>query len=159
MPEAGTYTAYFRAVGVNGSTDSFFAPSDFNSDPTIIENTSNNGTYEWETGEQFTITAADVGVTQELRIGRREGFNRLDAIVLHQDGNLSDSELDDFFPSDDEPVLLGDVNQDEAVTFADIPAFISVLISGNYQLEADVDENGVVDFADIPAFVNALLAQ
>ena len=58
-----------------------------------------------------------------------------------------------------DPVLLGDVNLDEAVTFADIPAFIAVLAGGGFQAEADCDENGEVNFADIPAFIAILASQ
>ena len=55
--------------------------------------------------------------------------------------------------------LLGDVNLDETVTFADIPAFIAVLSGGGFQTEADCDENGEVNFADIPAFITILTSQ
>ena len=101
--EAGEYTAYYRAYGVNGASDSFFAPSDFNLDPTIIETTSSNGVYAWVIGEEFTITDSDIGVPLELRLGRREGFNRLDSIVFHQSGDLTASELDALFSAVPEP--------------------------------------------------------
>ena len=55
--------------------------------------------------------------------------------------------------------LLGDVNLDGVVDFADIPAFIAVLISGDYQLEADCDQNDLVNFADIPVFIGILTNQ
>jgi hypothetical protein len=58
-----------------------------------------------------------------------------------------------------DPFSLGDVNLDGMVDFADIPAFISVLISGEYQLEADVDQSGMVNFDDIPAFIAILIGQ
>ena len=58
-----------------------------------------------------------------------------------------------------ESVLLGDVNLDGEVTFADIPAFITVLSAGTFQDEADCDENGEVNFADIPAFIEILIGQ
>ena len=58
-----------------------------------------------------------------------------------------------------ESVLLGDVNLDGEVTFADIPAFITVLSAGTFQDEADCDENGEVNFADIPAFIVILIGQ
>ena len=45
-----------------------------------------------------------------------------------------------------EPVVLGDVNQDGVTNFADIPAFVSILIAGDYQVDADIDQNNVVDF-------------
>ena len=52
--------------------------------------------------------------------------------------------------------FLGDVNQDGVVNFSDIPAFIALLQSGEFQVEADTDQNGVVDFADIPCFIEIL---
>jgi len=45
------------------------------------------------------------------------------------------------------------------VSFADIPAFITILINDGFQCEADTDENGVVSFADIPAFITILIEQ
>jgi hypothetical protein len=53
--------------------------------------------------------------------------------------------------------LLGDVNLDGVVDFGDIPSFIAVLSSGQFQVEADCDENGMVDFDDIPAFIAILI--
>ena len=58
-----------------------------------------------------------------------------------------------------EPAILGDVNLDGAVNFSDIPAFIAVLQSGEFQGEADVDQNGTVNFSDIPAFITILSNQ
>ena len=57
------------------------------------------------------------------------------------------------------PVLLGDVNLDSIVSFSDIPAFIAVLQSGEFQAEADCNQDGVVDFSDIPAFITILSNQ
>ena len=54
-------------------------------------------------------------------------------------------------------VLKGDVDLNGAVEFADIPAFIQVLIDQGNQPEADADCNGEVEFADIPAFINLLI--
>ena len=45
---------------------------------------------------------------------------------------------------------------DGFVDFADIPPFIAVLISDNFQAEADIDLSGRVNFADIPPFVEVL---
>ena len=53
-------------------------------------------------------------------------------------------------------VLLGDVNLDGEVDFADISQFISVLSDGGDQAEADVNEDGLVDFADIGPFIGLL---
>ena len=55
-------------------------------------------------------------------------------------------------------VLLGDVNLDNAVNFADIGPFIAVLSASGSQAEADVDGSGTVDFGDIGPFI-ALLSQ
>ena len=56
-------------------------------------------------------------------------------------------------------LLLGDVNLDEVVTFADIPPFIQVLGGGSFQAEADINLDHFVNFADIPAFIEILVAQ
>ena len=55
-------------------------------------------------------------------------------------------------------ILLGDVNLDGVVNFADIPPFIELLISGEIQAEADTNEDGVVSFADIPPFIELLIS-
>lgn len=54
---------------------------------------------------------------------------------------------------------LGDVNLDGTVSFDDIPAFIAVLQSGVFQVEADCNQDGMVDFSDIPAFIAILTNQ
>ena len=56
-------------------------------------------------------------------------------------------------------VLLGDADQNGMVDFADIPAFIDILIAGSYIPEVDIDKNGVAEFADIPLFIDILIAQ
>ena len=56
----------------------------------------------------------------------------------------------------DSPVLLGDVNLDNVVSFLDIAPFVSLLSTGVDQAEADVDENGVVNFLDIAPFISIL---
>ncbi|MCL4144108.1 UNVERIFIED_CONTAM: hypothetical protein GTU68_054324, partial [Idotea baltica] len=150
--EAGTYTAYYRAVGYNGSSDSFYTPSGFGVDPSLFESTSNNGSYRWESSEVLTVSV--VGVAQQLRIGRREGLTRIDAIVFHQTDGLSDQELDTLFNTP--PIILGDVNLDGFVDFLDISPFIAVLSAGGNQAEADVNQDGVVDFLDISPFIALL---
>ena len=42
------------------------------------------------------------------------------------------------------------------VNFLDISPFISVLSSGEFQLEADVNQDGAVNFLDISLFIQAL---
>ena len=60
--------------------------------------------------------------------------------------------------STDTTIILGDANQDGAVTFADIPSFIEVLQAGTFLEQADCNEDGEVSFADIPAFIAILQA-
>ena len=57
------------------------------------------------------------------------------------------------------PFLLGDSNQDGVIDFLDIPAFISILQSGDFLDEADTNRDGVVDFLDISSFIALLIAQ
>ena len=52
--------------------------------------------------------------------------------------------------------LVGDVDLNGRVDFGDIPAFIAVLQSGGYQIEADANEDGELDFADIPPFIQII---
>jgi len=56
-------------------------------------------------------------------------------------------------------VLLGDVDMNGVVDFADIVPFIAILQAGTFQAEADINEDGVVDFADIPLFIVILQGQ
>ena len=56
-------------------------------------------------------------------------------------------------------LVIGDVNQDGVIDFADIPAFIAILQAGTFLDEADINGDGVVDFSDIPPFIDALTAQ
>ena len=53
--------------------------------------------------------------------------------------------------------LVGDVNIDGAVDFGDIPTFIEILISGQFEARADIDLDGEVTFADIPPFIEILV--
>ena len=75
------------------------------------------------------------------------------------DGNLFVVSLDGNVFRLNSANMLGDVNLDGAIDFSDIPAFIAVLSSGNFQAEADCDLSGEVDFSDIPAFIEILSRQ
>jgi hypothetical protein len=50
-------------------------------------------------------------------------------------------------------ILLADTNLDGVVDFFDITPFISLLSSGEFQVEADVNEDGAVSFLDISPFI------
>ena len=97
--------------------------------------------------------------------GAESFFNLPDEDTNLADGSLTPMEQTQFELLNNKldnllsDALLGDVNRDEAVGFSDIPPFISLLISGTYQLEADCNQNGLVDFADIPVFINILIGQ
>ena len=55
--------------------------------------------------------------------------------------------------------LVGDINQDGIVDFADLSPFITRLQVGTFLAEADIDGNGSVDFADISPFIALLSSQ
>ena len=83
----------------------------------------------------------------------------LDTEMIVLDPATSDSEIHssaDYTVVDSVAVVLGDLDGDGMVTFADIPLFINALISGDFVAAADTDESGQVDFADIPAFISLL---
>jgi len=56
-------------------------------------------------------------------------------------------------------IVLGDCNEDGAVTSADVPAMIGILSSGRYLVQADCNEDGSADFRDIPEFIEILRGQ
>jgi len=56
----------------------------------------------------------------------------------------------------DDAGLLGDVNLDGMVTFADIQPFIDILATQGFQFEADINGDGLVTFADIQPFIDIL---
>ena len=57
----------------------------------------------------------------------------------------------------DDSVLLGDCDLDGAVTFADIPVMIDVLVDGSFLDQADCNADGTVGFEDIPSFIDILM--
>ena len=109
-------------------------------------------------GDAFTIVDRDVTLTGLFTDGTSFSFD----LNSNDDGSF----LDSFDPSATltvtlgSPVttILGDVNQDGAVTFADIPSFIEVLQAGTFLDQADANEDGVVDFDDIGPFIEILQA-
>ena len=85
--------------------------------------------------------------------------NSTSVIRLNFSGAGCDLDRFEFVQLAGAPALKGDVNLDGVVNFADIPAFIAVLQSGEFQAAADCSCDTVVDFADIPAFIAILSGQ
>ena len=54
--------------------------------------------------------------------------------------------------------LIGDVNTDGSVSFADLSPFIALLTSGGFQAEADINGDDSVSFADLSPFIAILSA-
>ena len=95
--EAGTYTAYYRARGFNGSSNSFYTPDDFFTAPDVSETISNDGNFVWETGGTYEVAAADLDSVFEFSISKREADAELDVFVFHLDDSLTEAELDALF--------------------------------------------------------------
>ena len=98
----------------------------------------------------------------ELRLGRREGGSEIDAIIFHQNGSLASVQLDAILESTDAgvgDVLVGDVDLNGAVEFADIQAFLDILEAGTFKAEADSNQDGSVTFDDIDRLTEILKAQ
>ncbi|MEM6334139.1 MAG: chondroitinase-B domain-containing protein [Planctomycetota bacterium] len=155
--QAGDYTAYYLARGFSGSSDSFFTPTDFATDPTVTENITSGGSFSWETGEVFGITQTHVGVPLEFRLGRREGLAEIDTILFHQNANLTPTQLSILLATP--PVgLLGDVDGDGDLDLQDID-----LLAANFGLAApsetqgDLDGDGDVDLEDLRVLVEDLI--
>ncbi len=139
----GTYTAYYRVRGFNGSSDSFYAPDGFAVDPDNSITTNQDGTFFWKKDTHtFTISAGNTGVPLEFRLGMREANAEIDAIVLNLSASLTAAALDDLFT-----VLAGDYNGDGQVDAADYTVWRNSLGSQT-ELAADGDGSGEVDEAD-----------
>ncbi len=145
--QAGTYRAYYRAKGMNGSTDSMYVPGAFNVDPENIETLSQNGLYRWEVGGLFTISQSHVGMPLEFRIGKREESAYFDAFVLNLDLSLSESELDALFEIQYSPA---DFNRDGFVDGHDLLIWQNNYGTGQSLLasQGDADGDGDVDGRD-----------
>ena len=52
--------------------------------------------------------------------------------------------------------VLGDVNLDGVVNLLDVPAFVDLLTSGQFQAEADINGDGLVNLLDVGGFVDLL---
>jgi len=103
----------------------------------IINNAAINGSYDIPITPNLGLN----GVIYDLQVGQE-----VEAGFAHWITPLSS-------------VLLGDINLDGDVTFADIAPFITILAAGTFQDEADLDENGDVNFSDIAPFITVLSSQ
>ncbi len=56
----------------------------------------------------------------------------------------------------DNDVLLGDINLDEVVNLLDVSPFVSLIGSGDFQLEGDINMDGVVNLLDVSPFIDVL---
>lgn len=142
---AGTYTAYYRVRGFNGSTDSIYTPDGFAIDPDNALTTTQDGAFTWKKdGRTFTITAANVGMPLEFRLSMREPLAEIDALVLNLNSSLTNAQLDALFA-----FLPGDYNLDGVVNAPDYVIWRNTVgqtvsaFSG-----ADGDGDGIVDDDD-----------
>lgn len=111
----GTYTAYYRVRGFSGSTDSIFAPDGFAVDPDNSISTSQDSLFTWRKDSRtFPISAGNVGVPLEFRLGMREQQAEIDALVLNLSSSLTNAQLDNLFA-----IVLGDFNGDALVDARD----------------------------------------
>jgi hypothetical protein len=139
----GTYTAYYRVRGFNGSSDSIYTPDGFAVDPDNSLTTDQDGTFIWKKdSHSFTITPANVGVPLEFRLSMREPLAEIDALVLNLSSSLTSAQLDALFT-----VLPGDYNGDNIVDSRDYVLWRNTLGSTS-QLAADGNGDGVVNQAD-----------
>ncbi len=145
--QMGTYRAYYRAKGFSGSSDSMYVPNDFDVDPTLTQTTSQDSTYQWITGGNFTIGAGSVDVPLEFRIGKREAMTQFDALVLDLDGSLTPAELDALF---DIVFDAGDFDEDGDVDNDDLGDWETGygIASSATHMDGDADEDGDVDGND-----------
>ena len=56
-------------------------------------------------------------------------------------------------------LILGDADVNQIVDFADIPAFIDILLNGGFLEQADINRDDVVSFFDIQPFIAILIGQ
>lgn len=154
--EAGDYRVYYLARGFDGSSDSFYVPDSFGIDPESTENISGNGSFRWETGDEFSVSEAQVGQPLELRIGRREGDSEIDAIIFHENGSLTDPQLDSFLVGT--PSVPGDWDDDGDVDADDINYYSRTLGESAVDdlAQLDLDGNNEITLADHDLHVTTL---
>ena len=120
---------------------------------------------------QFTNASLAAGassdlLTVNLLIDRATAVAGDFTITLNSDGqNVVTTAANDAQPFDftagtlslvDSTSLIGDVNCDGAVNFADIGPFIALLSSGEFEAKADINGDMAVNFQDIGPFISLL---
>ncbi len=140
---------FTSSSGANGST-SVADITELDSDDYVIDRASDGQWTSHSAANLYTTVASDIGKTvyfgmEFKNVTGNTLFPRIDVIDLQVD-------------TPGITILLGDCDLNGVVNFADIPAFISILASGNFLDQADCNQDGVVSFADIPAFI-AILTQ
>jgi len=140
VPETDEYNFLARvATGLDGANIRFSIDGE---DMTGVVAVPNTGSFlDWA---NLTV-ARDVPLSQ--------GVHQVKIDIVGSAFTLDNFTISDVLLGD---VLRGDVNLDGIVDFSDISSFITVLVTGEFQLEADCDENGVVNFSDIQAFIEIL---
>jgi poly(beta-D-mannuronate) lyase len=142
---AGTYTAYYRVRGFDGSSDSFYAPTAFGTDPTTNTSISQDGSFIWKKDTHtFPISTVNVGMPLEFRLGMREQRAEIDALVLNLSSTLTNAQLDALFA-----ILQGDYNGDGEVNAVDYVLWRNTagqtVAAGS---GADGDGDGMIDEDD-----------
>lgn len=153
--EEGEYTAYYLSRGFDGSSDSFYVPDDFATDPDSTENVSSNGEFRWENGGEFDISASNVGMPLEFRLGRREGDTEIDVILFHENGGLTTNQLDTILASLSAP---GDFDGDGDVDGADFLTWQRNPSAGSLaDWQANYDGSPLASASSIPEPASAVL--
>ena len=108
--------------------------------------------------DTFTIVDRNVTLTGLLADGTEFSFNLNSGLNFTDDFFFPGSTVTVTLVSDAAETILGDVDQNGEVDFADIGAFVVVLQIGLFLPEADINQAGEVTFDDIPAFIEILTA-
>ncbi|USN98674.1 MAG: hypothetical protein H6810_10980 [Phycisphaeraceae bacterium] len=151
-PAPGDYTAYFLARGFSTSTDSFFAPAAFDTDPDVNTSTSTTGLFNWEVGATLAYTSGEA----ELRVGRREGGNQIDAIILYPDPDLTSPDLDYLLSVGPAEPCAPDFDLNGSLDFFDALAYLRLYDAGDPS--ADLNQNGTINSFDLFRYLNDFLA-
>jgi len=92
----------------------------------------------------------EIVMDPDIQAGVRKGLTLFDVAALRDLG------FNTIIPDVPVPVLLGDVNLDEAVDFLDISPFILLLSTTGFLDEADINRDEEVNFLDISPFIRIL---